>query len=147
MKNKIDSDYALHNGNINDLKKKYDSELLALRKNIDEFKNTLLNDKNKISLDSTEQLNLLSKKIDDEILKLNEKNTLIVHPLKEGITCFTIKKNNKENHLFTVRVEPNKTHIQDIEGFDILAIDIPPHEEELLLDLPPFEKFRTGGDL
>ena len=80
------------------------------------------------------------------ITVLNEKNTLIIHPLKEGITCFTIKKNNKENYLFTVRVEPDKTHIQDIEGFDILAIDIPPHEEELLLDLPPFEKFRRGGD-
>ena len=80
------------------------------------------------------------------ITVLNEKNTLIVHPLQEGKTCFTIKKNNKESHLFTVKVEADKTYIQDVEGFDILAIDIPPAEEELLLDLPPFEKFRTGGD-
>lgn len=80
------------------------------------------------------------------ITVLNEKNTLIVHPLSEGVTCFTIKKNNKESFLFTVKVEEDKTTIQDVEGFDILAIDIPPTEEELILDLPPFEKFRTGGE-
>ncbi len=116
MKNKIDKDYALHNGNINDLKKKYDNELLTLRKNIDEFKNSLLNDKNKISSDSTEQLNILSKKIDDEILKLNEKNTLgltdlqnrqneELTSLRENINSFKEEKETKINKLVKLAEE------------------------------------------
>ena len=69
----------------------------------------------------------------------NDKNILMVHPLKEGITCFTVVKNNKEKFLFNIKITEDKTTILPIKGFDILSLDIPPIEEDLdmLLDLPP----------
>ncbi len=68
---------------------------------------------------------------------MNEKNTLLVQPLKEGQTRFCILKNGKDKVMFNVKVEQNKTTIDDVEGFDILSIDKPPIEEEFELDLPP----------
>ena len=68
---------------------------------------------------------------------MNKKNTLIVRPLKTGTTRFTVKKNNKENFIFHVYIEADKTIISEVKGFEILAIDTPPKKEELYLDLPP----------
>lgn len=68
---------------------------------------------------------------------MNEKNTLIVHPLKLGKTKFSTIKNNKEKIVFNVTVEENKTIIDEIDGFSILQIDEPPTPEEFDLDLPP----------
>jgi hypothetical protein len=69
------------------------------------------------------------------ITVMNEKNTLIVHPLKEGITCFTVRKNEKEKYLFNIKITEEKTTILPVDGFDILSIDIPPTENYSL----PFE--------
>lgn len=65
----------------------------------------------------------------------NSKNTLIVSPLKSGKTRFCVLKNNKEIVMFNVEVSENKTTIDSVKGFEILAIDSP--FEEFVLDLPP----------
>lgn len=79
---------------------------------------------------------------------MNKKNTLIVHPLKTGKTCFTIKRNDKEEFLFHVVVEENKTLVSQTEGFEILSIDAPPEKEVLYLDLPPAIKVKEkDGDI
>lgn len=57
---------------------------------------------------------------------MNEKNTLFVHPLKEGKTRFCILKNGKEIVMFNVEVTKENTIIDDVDGFDILTIDTPP---------------------
>ena len=62
-------------------------------------------------------------------------NTLIVSPLKIGKTRFCVLKNNKDIVMFNVEVKENKTIIDDVKGFDIIAIDAP--FEEFVLDLPP----------
>ena len=69
----------------------------------------------------------------------NDKNTLIIHPLKEGETKFTVLKNKKEKYLFNVKVTDDRTFIEVVEGFGILAIDQPPVmlEESIDLDSPP----------
>ena len=68
---------------------------------------------------------------------MNEKNTLLVRPLKEGETRFCVLKNNKDKIMLTVKVEADKTTIDDVDGFDILGIDEPPEEYEFELDEPP----------
>ena len=68
---------------------------------------------------------------------MNEKNTLLVRPLKEGETRFCVLKNNKDKVMFSVKVEADKTTIDDVDGFDILGIDEPPQEYEYELDEPP----------
>ena len=68
---------------------------------------------------------------------MNDKNTLIVSPLKIGETRFCVLKNNKEKVMFNGEVFENKTKIDDVKGIDILSIDILEEEEELFLDLPP----------
>ena len=76
------------------------------------------------------------------ITVMNEKNTLIVHPLKEGETKFTVVKNGKDKYLFSVKVTEDKTEIQTLEGFGILSIDTPPENKEFSFDLdePPVMK-------
>ena len=70
---------------------------------------------------------------------MNEKNTLFVHPLKEGKTRLCVLKNNKNIVMFTVEVKPDETIISEAEGFEILSIDPPPEaqEDSFELDLPP----------
>ncbi|MBQ9245382.1 hypothetical protein IJ182_03845 [bacterium] len=68
---------------------------------------------------------------------MNEKNTLYVQPLKQGETKFTVLKNNKERHMFSVKVEAEKTIIDNITGFDVVSIDLPPGLYEYELDEPP----------
>lgn len=67
----------------------------------------------------------------------NNKNTLIIHPLKIGKTKFYTLKNNKDVILFDVEVKENETIINNVNGFEILAIDKPQNYEEILIDLPP----------
>lgn len=74
------------------------------------------------------------------ITVMNEKNTLIVHPLKEGITRVCVLKNNKNIVMFNIKVERDKTHIDGVEGFEILPIDTPDgnyDDERFELDKPP----------
>lgn len=83
---------------------------------------------------------------------MNNKNTLIVHPLKEGSTKFTVIKNNKDKYLFSVKINSESTEIDDVEGFDILTIDCPPgsYEYQFDLDEPPAietEEFGTNSML
>ena len=66
---------------------------------------------------------------------LNDKNTLIVHPLKEGETKFTVIKNNKDKFLFDVKVKENVTILKDVEGFELFTIDAPPNAYEYYFDL------------
>lgn len=68
---------------------------------------------------------------------MNEKNTLIVHPLAVGTTCFTVLKDYKEKVLFHVDVTEEGTTIPHVEGFKIFTLDEPPLEENFELDLPP----------
>ena len=69
----------------------------------------------------------------------NDKNTLIVHPLKEGTTKFTVVKNDKNKYLFSVNVKNDGTEITPVEGFDVLTVDCPPNTYEYFFDLdePP----------
>lgn len=69
----------------------------------------------------------------------NNKNTLIIHPLKAGETKFTVLKNKKEKYLFNVKVTEDKTFVETVEGFGLLTIDTPPslYEEYFNLDEPP----------
>lgn len=73
---------------------------------------------------------------------MNNKNTIFVQPLQEGQTTFSILKNRKEKFIFDVNVETTKTTINNITGFEILAID-EPSEEDFILDEPPLLK---GGN-
>ena len=68
---------------------------------------------------------------------MNEKNTLYVHPLKEGKTRICILKDGKQKILFNVEITENETKIDDVDGFDILTIDEPPEVEEIDIDEPP----------
>lgn len=70
---------------------------------------------------------------------MNDKNTLIIHPLKEGFTKFSVVKNNKDKFFFSVNVSDEGTNITQVEGFDILTVDCPPDTYEYLFDLdePP----------
>ena len=61
----------------------------------------------------------------------NEKNTLVIEPLKVGETKFTVLKNNKDKYLFNVNVTEDKTTVEVVEGFGILAIDAPPNLNKL----------------
>ncbi len=69
----------------------------------------------------------------------NDKNTIIVHPLKPGQTKFSIVKNNKDKFFFDVKVSDEKTFVQEKDGFEIFTIDCPPTEEYFELDEPPVE--------
>lgn len=75
---------------------------------------------------------------------MNEKNTLIVHPLKSGVTAFTVVKNMKDKFIFHVNVEAFKTTISQNDGFQVLSIDSPPENIDKSLyelDLPPLNLF------
>lgn len=68
---------------------------------------------------------------------MNDKKLLIVHPLKEGSTRFSVIKGNKNKVFFNVRVKEDKTIIDEVEGFEIQQIDNPPNYYEFKLDTPP----------
>ncbi len=74
------------------------------------------------------------------ITVMNEKNTLIIRPLKEGQTSFSVLKNGKERFSFNVEATKDKTSVSEVEGFDILQIDEPPKVYEYDLDMPPIGK-------
>ncbi len=68
---------------------------------------------------------------------MNEKNTIIVHPLKAGQSSFDLLKGEKERIRFNVKVTEDSTYIAPVKGFEILTIDCPPDFFEYELDLPP----------
>lgn len=69
---------------------------------------------------------------------MNNKNTLMVTPLKVGKTRFCVLKNNKEKIMFEIDITEDKTKISDVNGFDILSLDTPFYEFKL--DEPPLLK-------
>lgn len=71
------------------------------------------------------------------ITVMNEKNTLIVHPLAVGSTRICVLKNNKNIVMFNIKITKDETIIDEVEGFDILPIDKPfKDNEEFELDKP-----------
>ena len=70
----------------------------------------------------------------------NEKNTLMVSPVKVGNTKVCVLKNNKEKLMFNVEVLENKTLISKIDGCHILSLDSPLQDDEIYLDEPPMLK-------
>ena len=75
------------------------------------------------------------------ITVMNDKNTLIVHPLKEGETKFSVTKNDKDRYTFSVKVTEGFTNVEtDKDGFEILSIDCPPGSFMYYFDLdePPY---------
>ena len=76
---------------------------------------------------------------------MNEKNTLIVHPLKTGRSNFSVLKNNKNIILFSVKVDNEKTTILPVDGFEIFKLDTPPDFYEYELDLPPISEFKWNN--
>ena len=70
---------------------------------------------------------------------LNDKNTLLVTPLKTGKTRFCVLKNTKEKVMFNIEITGNKTIIDNVNGFEILSID-QPGTGEFELDKPPMLK-------
>jgi len=75
------------------------------------------------------------------ITVMNDKNTLVVSPLQTGKTRFCILKNGKEKVMFHIDITENETHIDEVEGFDILSLDTPPNY--VTLDEPPILRERT----
>ena len=71
------------------------------------------------------------------ITVMNEKNTLMVHPLKTGKTRFCVLKNNKSLALFDAEVDEFETRINAPDGFEVLTLDSPFDEFEFELDEPP----------
>jgi len=74
------------------------------------------------------------------ITVMNDKNTLIVHPLKEGETKLSVTKNDQDRIIFSVKVTESSTVVEtDKEGFEILNIDCPPGSFMYYFDLdaPP----------
>lgn len=67
---------------------------------------------------------------------INNKNTLIVSPLKEGKTRFCVLKNNKDKIMFNIEIQKDKTFIDEVKDFEILSLDIP-ESNEFILDEPP----------
>ncbi len=72
------------------------------------------------------------------ITVMNDKNTLIVHPLKEGFTKFSVLRNKNEKFVLGVNVSKNKTEILCNSEFEVLTVDCPPVEEYTELDLPQY---------
>ena len=74
------------------------------------------------------------------ITVMNDKNTLMVSPLKIGKTRICVLKNNKEKLMFNVEVLEDKTLISPVEGCNILSLDAPLDDDEIDLDAPPMLK-------
>lgn len=75
---------------------------------------------------------------------MNNKNTLFVKPLKEGETNFSVLKNGKQIYNFNVKITENRTQIDDVEGFIIQTLDLPPNLFNFKLDEPPLLKKRNN---
>ena len=73
------------------------------------------------------------------ITVMNDKNTLMLSPLKAGKTRFCVLKNNKEKVMFNVEVLEEKTIISESKGFELLSLD-DPEGDKLELDEPPVWK-------
>ena len=71
---------------------------------------------------------------------MNEKNTLIIHPLQVGSTKFSVLKDGIDRVIFNVNITENETKIDEKEDFEILPLDIPPEILDCDIDSPPVVK-------
>ena len=69
---------------------------------------------------------------------MNEKNMLMVHPLKTGETTVCVLKDDKDIISFNIRINEDETIIEEVEGLEILTLDEP--AEAFELDEPPMLK-------
>ena len=111
--------------------------------NVSAFENYIVTTNGKLTDISIEYNDIIN--VYPLITLYNEKNTLMVQPLKIGKTRFCVLKNNKEKIMFEVEVLKDKTIINNVQGFEILSLDMPPLTENLfnmenfVLDEPPKE--------
>lgn len=66
---------------------------------------------------------------------MNEKNILVIHPLKTGQTKVCLLKNEKDIIDFEVDVKDYETTIEQVEGLEVLTLDVP--DEPVEIDEPP----------
>ena len=75
---------------------------------------------------------------------LNEKNTIIIHPLREGETKVCMLKNEKNIIDLNIKVTQEETIVSESNGIDIFVLDEP--EEIFEIDEPPiFEEGEVNG--
>ena len=69
----------------------------------------------------------------------NDKKILMIEPLKEGHSRFIVTKDKKEQAIFSVKVEAERTIVNAPDNFEVLPLDIPAeiYEYEFDLDEPP----------
>ena len=60
---------------------------------------------------------------------------MFFHPLKTGQTQVSVLKNGKEKVIFNVKITEFKTTVDNVNGFELLSLDVPPDFFEL--DEPP----------
>ena len=65
----------------------------------------------------------------------NDKNILMVEPLKEGSTRFKVTKNKNDESIFTVEVNADSTIIKGDEDFEIITLDVPPEIYEYAFEI------------
>ena len=101
------------------------------------FEDYVISTKGKLSNISVEDNTIVN--VHPLITIMNNKNTLFVSPLKVGKTKLYVLKDGKEKVIFNIKVEENKTFINDVEGFEILSLDVP-DDLYFILDEPPILK-------
>lgn len=67
---------------------------------------------------------------------MNEKNTLVVHPLKIGKTSFSVMKDGVRVN-FKVNIDDYETEVESVNGYDVLPLDEPPEFVDCDIDRPP----------
>lgn len=70
---------------------------------------------------------------------MNEKNTLMIHPLKIGKTSFSVLKDGQDKLSFQVEITEDKTIVSEQPGCEVLGLDTPPEIIEINLDEPPVQ--------
>ena len=119
----------------------YATVLLALAVNLTlpthAFEDYIITTKGRLTNISIEDNSILN--VYPLITIMNNKNTLMVTPLKTGKTSFSVLKNNKDKITFNLEITDDKTTVEKVDGFEILSLDIP-EVNEFELDKPPVYK-------
>ena len=75
---------------------------------------------------------------------MNEKNTFIIHPLKEGKTSVCVLKEGSNIIDFEVSVKGDETVVEEVDGLEFLTLDEP--ETPFELDTPPSVKQKEASN-
>lgn len=76
---------------------------------------------------------------------MNEKNTIVVHPLKVGSTSFSVVQDGRKIN-FNVDVSDNETIVENKSGFEVLSLDTPPEIMDYEIDTPPLLRDESEGE-